>query len=434
LSALTELTELAALFAVGWRGREALDSMRRRRLARLVRHAYEHVPYYRARMGAAGLRPADVSTPADLRRMPVTTKADLRAAGDAALSRGAGSLIARGTSGYSGQPFVTYRTPSEARVCSLRDFRALVRAGFRPLDRLAVLGPDRFRPRRAHHRLGPYRQEIIRGSLSVDEQSRRLRDFAPTVLWAYPTMLRSVLAAQGHRLSRLAQPRILITSSEVLDPVFRGQILRDRPVEIFNFYGAVEVGRIGAECRSHAGLHVEADALIVELLDGDRMVEPGAPGRVVLTSLENYAMPMIRYDLGDLSAEICGSCPCGWPTPRIEAPMGRNTDMVTLPDGGRVSATRLNFVLREQRDLLQFRFRQDSADRIEAQLVYERPPAPQDLAGLRAQLEAALAGQIRVDVRVVDRIAVEGGKFKYLVSSLPGAQVPGAASPPGVSG
>ncbi len=431
---LSELAELAALAAVGWRSREALESMRRRKLGRLVQHAYEHVPYYRARMDGAGLRPDDIQTPADLQRMPVSTKADLRAAGGAALSPPAGSLITRGTSGSSGQPFVTHRTPAEARRRMLREFRALVRAGVKPLDRLAVLGPDRPRPTRIHARLGLYRQEVIRGSLSVEEQSRRLRAFAPTVLWAYPSMLRSVLIQHDYRLSRLARPRILITSSEVFDPVFRGQIVRDHPVEVFNFYGAIEVGRIAAECRAHAGLHIEADALIVELLDGDRLVEPGETGRVVLTSLDNYAMPLIRYDLGDLSAEIPAPCPCGWPTPLLAAPMGRNSDMVTLPDGSRMSATRLNFVLREQPDLRHFRFRQDRADRLEAQLVYARPPSPEARADLRARLEAALGGQVQVDIRVVDEILVEGGKFKYLVSSLPPAQVPDAERPRGAGG
>lgn len=370
--------------------------------------------------------------------MPLTTKADLRAAGDAALSSTLGStarpLVTRGTSGSSGRPLATHRTPHEARRTTLRDFRALLRAGLGPRDRLAVLGPDRPRPTRVYERLGLYRQEVIRGSLSVDEQARRLRDFAPTVLWAYPTMLRSLLSRHGYRLSALARPRILITSAEVLDPVFRSQILRDRPVEIFNFYGAVEAGRIAAECRAHAGLHVEADALIVELLDGDRVVEPGEPGRVVLTNLDSYAMPMIRYDLGDLSAEVPAPCPCGWPTPLLEAPMGRNTDMVTLPDGSLVSATRLNFVLRDERDVLHFRFRQDRADCLEAELVFGRPPAPQELLDLRARLEAALGGQVRVDLRAVDQIVVESGKFKYLVSSLPGAQGPEPARPPGVAG
>jgi phenylacetate-CoA ligase len=251
------------------------------------------------------------------------------------------------------------------------------------------------------------------------------------VLWAYPTTLRAVLSAHDYRLSRLARPRILITSSEVLDPVFRSQLLRDHPMEMFNFYGAVEVGRIAAECRAHAGLHVEADALIVELLDGDRVVEPGEPGRVVLTSLDNYAMPLIRYDLGDVAAEIPAPCPCGRAAPLLEAPAGRNADMVTLPDGSLLSAMRLGFVLRDRQDVLHYRFRQDSADRVGAELVCRHPPSAEDLADLRAQLEAALGGQVRVDVRAVDRIAPDGGKFKYLVSSLPEAQMRDAGRPSG---
>jgi phenylacetate-CoA ligase len=436
---LGEVIEFAKLLSVRWQSANKLEVLRLGKLKHVVRHAYEQVPYYRARMESAGIRPEDIATLEDLRRLPVTTKDDLRQAGDTALSAGAAELITLHTTGYSGKPFAVRLTPNEYRRRRLREFRALLRAGVRPSDRMAVLGPESQRPRRLHRRLGFYirlsaayhRLEVIRGTLSVEEQTRLLKEADPTVLWAYPTVLRSVLLRQDNRLSRMAQPRMLITSGEVFDPVLRDQIAKDCPVEMFNFYGVVEVGRIAAECRAHAGLHIEADAMIVELLNGDRPAAPGEPGCVVVTSLDQYAMPFIRYELGDLCAAREVACVCGWPTPLLDAPMGRNADMVTLPDGSRLSGSRLIFALRAEADLRQFRFVQESADRIEAQLVFPSSPSEDRLEALRKRLEAALGGQARVDIRLMEEIRQEGAKFKDFVSRLPAAQ--GPADPHGLS-
>lgn len=424
---LGEVIEFAKLLSVGWQSKEKLEALRLGKLKRLVRHAYERVPYYRARMESAGVRPEDIVTLEDLRRFPVTTKDDLRQAGDAALSAGAGELMTLHTSGYSGKPFAVRLTPNEYRTRRLREFRALLRVGVSPSDRMAVLGEERQRPRRLHRRLGFYRLEVISGTLSVEEQTRLLREAEPTVLWAYPTMLRSVLLRQDNRLSRVARTRILITSAEVFDPVFQDQITKDCPMEVFNFYGAMEVGRIAAECRAHVGLHIEADAVLVELLNGDRPAAPGEPSRVVVTGLDQYAMPFIRYELGDLCAAKEAACPCGWPTPLLDAPMGRNSDMVTLPDGSRLSGMRLGLALRVEADLRQFRFVQESVERVEAQLVFPSPLSQERLEALRKRLEAVLGGQARVDIRLMEEIRQDGAKFKTFVSRLQAAQGPGDA-------
>jgi phenylacetate-CoA ligase len=396
---LGEVIDFAKLLSIRWQSAENLETLQLRKLQRLVRHAYEHVPHYRSRMQRAGILPEDIATLEDLRQLPVTTKEDLRQAGITALSIDAGDLLTLDTSGYSGKPFTVRLTPHEYRRRRLREFRALLRAGVRPLDRMVVLGEERQRPRRLHRKLGFYRLEVISGTFPVEEQTRLLREAEPTVLWAYPTMLRSVLLRQDNRLSRVARPRMLITSAEVFDPVLRDQITNDRAMEMFTFYAAMEVGRIAAECRAHGGLHIEADAVLVELLNGDRPAAPGELGRVVVTSLDQYAMPFIRYELGDLCAARETACPCGWPTPLLNAPMGRNSDMLTLPDGSRLSGMRLGLVLRAEADLRQFRFVQECVERLEAQLVFPSPPAQERLEALRERLEAAVGGQLRVDIR-----------------------------------
>ncbi len=415
----SELIEFVNLLRVQRWSADRLEELRAKKLRRLVAHAHSSVPYYRRLMDGAGVRPEDIRRVEDLSRIPITTKEALIGAGRDCYTPGLGELMTLHTSGYSGKPFHFQLTPAEYRTRRLRDFRALLGAGVRPLDRLAVFGPERTRPRRLHRSLGLFGIEVIKGSLPVEEQERRLKAARPDVLWAYPTCLRAVTMRHGNRLSALARPRTLVTSAQVFDPVFRDQITADLPLELYQLYGCIEVGRIAAECPAHRGLHVEADAIIVELLDGDRPAPAGQPGRVVVTSLNQYSLPFIRYELGDLVTALPDRCPCGRAAPLLSAPLGRCSDMVTLPDGSKLCCAYLDFALRGEMDLKQYRFVQHSLDRIEAQFSFFQPPTEARLESLRAKAEAALGNRIAITVRAMDEIPSESFKFKNFLSKLP---------------
>jgi phenylacetate-CoA ligase len=402
----------------GW-SRARLDDLRRAKLQRLVRHAYENVPYYRALMERAGVTPGDLAGPADLARLPVTTKADLRRAGGACLARGHGELMTLHTSGHTGVPFEVRLTPAEYRTRRLREFRMLIAAGVRPRDRLTLLGPIRTRPPRLHRLLGFYRLEVISGMLPAGEQLRRLRDSRPDVLWVYPSVLKGVLFLAQCELHELARPRFLITSASVMEPVFREQLLAANPgLEIVDIYGSAEAGRIAATCSVRRGLHLEDDALIVELLDEGRPAAPDAHGTVVITCLDQLAMPLIRYEQGDLGRLLPDGCSCGRQTPLLEPPIGRSADMITLPSGRKVSYIRLEVALRHETALLEYRFVQESLQHIEAQLCFKQDPPAAKIEEIRRCLEQYLEEGQTLTVRVVPEMQFEGTKFKVFVSKL----------------
>ena len=119
-----------------------------------------------------------------------------------------------------------------------------------------------------------------------------------------------------------------------MDEPFRRRLLGENPgLEIVDIYGSAEVGRIAAAHACRDGLHVEEDALHVELLDGGKPVERGALGTVTITAFGQRAMPFIRYEQGDLCRERLDPSACGRPTARLDPPLGRIMNMLTLPDG-----------------------------------------------------------------------------------------------------
>ena len=416
---ISEALELAGLLHRKRWPRERIDQLRRAKLRRLIDHAYQQVPYYRRLMDGAGVKPEQIREPSDLVRLPVATKKDLRQAGEDCLATGHGELTVLRTSGHSGAPFEVRMTPAEYRTRRLRDFRMLIGVGVRPRDRLTLLGPMRTRPARLHRRLGFYRMEVIPLALPHPEQLRRLRLSRPDVLWAYPTTLQALLQFTGGELSELAQPRFLITSGEVMRPLLRERLRADMPeMEIVDIYGSAELGRIAATCRARRGLHLEDDALIVELLENGSPVEPGQEGTVVVTCLDQLAMPLIRYQQGDICRLLPEPCVCGWETQLVAPPLGRDSDMMTLPGGARVSGDRMEVALRNEMDLLQYCFVQERPDRIVAQLCFRSEPGPQRLAELRRRMEEAAGGSIAVEIELVPEMKFERVKFKVFVSRI----------------
>lgn len=397
----------------------ALERWRLDRLQKVVRHAWQHVPYYRQLMETAGVRPEHIRSLADLRRLPISERADLQAAGPALLSANARRerCVSWHTSGTSGVPLQVLLSRSEDHLRKQLRFRALLRVGFRPWDRLAALGPAAPAVYRLHERLGLFRRCRIPYRWSVADQRARLHAFQPTFLFAYPSVLRGLLHELKGRLSQVARPRALVTTAEPLDSAVREHLRADGDPEVFDFYMSREVGLIATECRAHAGLHVCMDHVIVECLDGDAPARAGQTGSLVLTCLNQRTMPFLRYRIGDLGSFQAGPCPCGADSPRIGAPQGRLWPMLRFADGTLLSPMPLQALIKPFELVRQFRLSQHTLDELELELVLARPCAD-TTARLAASVQTFLGTRARLKLLVVPQMQAGGPKFQAFVSHV----------------
>jgi phenylacetate-CoA ligase len=394
----------------------------------MIRHACATVPYYQALFASAGIAPGDINTTADLHRIPITTKEDLRTAGlDRIISSGTdpSSCLKIPTSGSTGKPFLTYLSRDDWQTRRLIEFRTLLAIGFSPRDRLAVLGPARRHERRLHQRLGLYDSTNISPTLPPDEQLRLLRDFQPTILWVYPTVLKALLQRIDYRLSRFARPRILVSSAEAFDHTMAKHIRADLDLALFDFYGSNELGRIAAECPAHEGLHVNADHLVLECLDDGQAAAPGQSGSAVITTLNAFAMPYIRYHLGDVCTVLDRSCSCGCALPLIGHPRGRKTDVIRLPSGDTRSPWGVDYIMREIEGLDQFRLIQEDLHHFRLLVVFRTPPRSGSLSSIQSRLLEYLKEPVDLEVLVVDSIEREHSKFRAFISNI---TLPGSGS------
>ena len=408
---LREIKHIPALFACRSCPPEKLRRIQEQRLRATINHACTNVPYYRKLFAGAGISPKNIRTIEDLARIPITTKKDLRNAGlTDMLATGTNirSCRAMTTSGTTGEPFTTYLSRSDWGIRRMMEFRALISLGLRPSDRLALLGPARPHIARLHQRLGLYRGININPFLDFEEQLAILKKFQPTILWAYPTILTALLHKSGYTLRKYIKPRYLITSAEVTTPFLKNAVQQDLKVPMFNFYGAVETGRIAAECREHSGLHVNTDHVILEEINGE----------AVVTTLNMRAMPFIRYRLGDIISFKKERCPCGSSLPLIEPPLGRQEDMARLPDNTLVSPFLFMFIFREFPQLAQFRLIQETLDHFVLQIAWRHKEDGETIASITKRFLACVRQPVKLDVESVSYIEPETLKFRMFISKL----------------
>ena len=229
--------------------------------------------------------------------------------------------------------------------------------------------------------------------------------------------------ARGVRNQRIEtiRPKGVISTSMMLLPHERTTIEGVFGVKVFDRYGCEEVGLIGAECERHDGMHMNIDHLVIEFLreDGSR-ADPGELAHVVVTDLLNEAMPLIRYDVGDMAAERTGTCACGRGLPLMEGVAGRVADFLKRQDGTMVAGVSLiENSLTKFRGMEQLQIVQDSLASIRLRIV----PDPDFCERVRADLIDYFAETFpgcAIHVELVPEIEREpNGKYRFAICHVP---------------
>ena len=293
-----------------------------RRLRQQLIDAYRYVPFYRLRMTQAGLTPLDIRTHEDLRLLPVLTKRDIQDHQDLLVSSNVppSKRQQNQTGGSTGSPlqFFVDVERLDSRMASVA--RHNTWAGLRIGDWYAHPWGSRFDVGDTPDPSPAWRQKFLYRNLSLhtaavsEEAMMRfvevLRKYRPKYMVAYAQS--AVLFAEFCTANNIRDITFesMIVSAEMLLPGKREILEETFRGKVFDRYGCREVSVIASECEYHSGLHVNADALIVEVEPAPNL--PSGMGRVLVTDLLNRSMPLIRYEIGDLaSLESDMRCPCG---------------------------------------------------------------------------------------------------------------------------
>jgi phenylacetate-CoA ligase len=413
---IRQLWELRRLLAARRWSSSGLQEMQAARLRTTIRHAALNVPYYRDLFRRAGLDADSIRTPEDLRRVPVTTKADLVAAGADAFARDVdpAACTFKTTSGSTGRPLRVPETRPETRAHDLLVFRTLFDMGLGPRDRMAVVSAIGRHQPRLYQRLGLFRSCNISRLQSPGEQLLALQRYQPTFVWAYSTVLRDLLPLVDDQLNRVVRPRAIVSAGEVMDPHLRARLRGSVDADLFNLYGSTETGIIAGECPAHRGLHVHADRLVLECVGANAPVPAGERGAAVVTCLGPRALRLIRYRLGDVFRFVDEPCPCGSAHPLMEAPVGRDDDALALPDGRRLYPGDCDAFV-GWREVLQYRFIEERAGVFRVRIKLRGEPTADVRARLERRVAEYLGAGVSAQVELIDRFPAAEIKFRIFL-------------------
>jgi phenylacetate-CoA ligase len=265
-----------------------------------------------------------------------------------------------------------------------------------------------------------YLDTLKMGEEDIMDFYHEIKKKRPTLLFGHAHSL--YLVARFLNSNGLAdiRPKGVIATAMVLHGHERSQIEETFGCRVTNRYGCEEVSLIASECEEHCGLHINMDALIVEMIREGKPVSPGQPGAIAVTDLTNYGMPFIRYVIGDVGVASDRVCGCGRKYPLIESVEGRTADYVLTPDGKYVSGISLteNFamllsgikqlqIVQERIDYLVFRA-------VKAENFSEATEL--QIAGL---VKERFGEKMTYSIQYVDSIPPErSGKYRFCISKI----------------
>jgi len=430
-----------------WLSPADMAQKRSERLEALLKHAYEHVPYYRQQMVLNGLVEKGRIRLDRFERLPFLDKDILR---DSFRSLHSDDLASRkwhenSSGGSTGKQAVflqddTYHNWAQANKIlfdewsgrSIGDRQIRMWGSVRDI----MAGKETWRTYTGRW----LRNEIWLNAYNMsndrmDVYARTINRFKPLQILAYVESIYN-LARYAHKHGiAMHAPRSIMTTAGVLTQEMRDVIEEVFQTEVFNRYGSREVSDMACECGSHRGMHVSEYYTYVEIVrDDGTPAAPGEIGHIVVTSLTNYAMPIIRYRIGDMGAWAEEPCDCGRPHRLLREVIGRESDMFYTTTGGQFHGTFFTQVMFRQQWIAQYQVVQEELDLIRIKLVDAEGAAngsqrASELDHIAAEIRKAMGSDCRVAFEFVESIeATASGKYRYVMCKIDPAQLPGRES------
>jgi phenylacetate-CoA ligase len=415
--------------------RSELEAYQDERLRAVVAHAYETVPFYRRRFDAHKLKPADIRTSADLPKVPLLTRQDVREHFDDLVSTTVpkGKVKTGHTSGTTGTPLtVGYDRDTIWMTYAVFD-RHYRWAGLRmgaDGDPVAVARGNVIVPLDQKHapfwRLNRRQNQLLLSSFHMSRANLpayfdRLSEFQPAAIDGYPSTL-YLLAKYLHGRGEYFPLRAAVTSSETLFDFQRAMIEERFQCRVFDYYALAERAIFSHECEAHQGHHIAMEYGITEAVDMATgvPVSRGSTGKLIGTTLHNTAMPLIRYVTNDVSGLRADSCPCGRALELMEDVTTKAEDVLTLKDGRMISPSVLTHPFKPLDCIEGSQIIQTAPDAVTIKLIPGSAYTDWHTQHLIHEFHERLGADVTVTVEMVDRLDVsKNGKFKWVISQVP---------------
>jgi len=425
-----------------WAGPPKLKELQVKRLRGIVSHAYSNVPLYKEKFDAKGIKPEDIRSLGDLQKLPFTTKQEVRdGIPDRSVARGfdLGEYIRASTSGTSGVPMHVFYDMRFWDYCQAAwIYRKQWAIGVEPWQKVMVINyaaPSKGNPSggggaSAEKRRSPGRESLgpmvrlFRGrrrSVPIVSDAggvlTHMLRFDPKLVRGSPSYLRLLAEAMAERGVDGLGNKVVRTEGELTDDETRRYLEKSFRCRVFDEYSTWDTGNGAWECTRREGYHIDADMLIMEVVRGSDQASAGERGEIVITNLLNYAMPLIRYRVGDIGVLDDKYCSCGRSLPLMKSVEGRKADCFTLPDGQLVTPRAIMNVIQGSPGVSWYQAVQESTSRFRIQLMKRRSELDAPKENLVARCRSLLGEDAEVAVSITDRVNFRA-KFRPVVSKV----------------
>jgi phenylacetate-CoA ligase len=405
-----------------WWSPQKITNLQMQQFLQVFRHAVATVPFYRQRFAPWS---AGITAWGQFLELPLSTRQEVQQAAEAMRSDmpppAHGTIVTTESSGSTGSPLVTRGTAWSQLMWHAFLLRDHLWHGRELSGKLAAIRSKTNAVKYPNWGLAtsPYvtGPSVVHGVTGdLDEQLRWLAEENPEYLLSLATNVLALARRSletGLRLPRLKQVR---TYAESLRPETRAAVRKAWDVDVVDSYSSEELGYLALQCPACESYHVQSEGVILEVLDGSgQPCRPGEVGQVVVSTLHNFAMPLLRYASGDF-AEVGEPCFCGRGLPVLKRIVGRQRNMFLRPDGGQYWPSFASTVWRELAPVTQFQVVQTARDALEFRVAAPRELTAEESQRLIAALHESLGFVYRTTMlRLPEIPRTPGGKYEDFI-------------------
>lgn len=416
-----------------WRSLSEIQRVQQQKLQQILTHAYENVPYYHKIFNALALKPSDIKNTDDLKKLPILTKDIIRKNLSDLIPSNyqKNRLIPSATGGSTAEPMKFYIDNNWLAWNQAAAYRQWKWAGYEIGDKFVYLWSsphdisfqEEFKNKFFNivHRT-TYLDALQLTEKTMDMYIEMIRRYKPKIINAYASAIYVLAQYMEKKGIQDLKPKAILTSCEMLFPFQREIIERSFGCQVFDYYSGRDTTFQAGECPEHTGYHMALENAVVELLKNNEPVSPGEIGKLIITDLENYAMPFIRYEIGDLGRISDEKCPCGRNLPLLKEVSGRIRDVIVTKSGKYLTGAFISTLFYDGRGMTrgikQYQFIQKTKESSVLKIVKADDFSQEQLNRIIEKISSQ-CDDMKIDIEFVDSIApTKSGKYRPIQSEV----------------
>lgn len=425
------ITHMKLLDKTQWWSSSELQKLQLKRLKKLLKHADENVPFYHKMFKKLSFKPEYVTSVNDLNKLPILTKDSIRKNFQELYARNYSkdNLISSATGGSTGVPMKFFNDKKWVACNMAAAYRSWGWAGYRPGDKMAYLWSAR-KDLRNSSNIDKVRNYLLKSikldAFNMTEENMQkyvkiLSKFKPKIINSYASAMFIFSEYIKKMEIDYINPKAILTTADMLYDHKRKAIEQIFDCDVFDYYSGRETTLQAAECSEHMGYHLSIENAVVEFIKENEHASLGETGKIIITDLCNFAMPFIRYEIGDLGVSSDEMCTCGRKLPLMKSIKGRVLDTIITPGGKILTGMSFPSIFADYdiKGIDEFQIIQKRINKLLIKLVKGKGYSEKNLNLYVEIIKKTVGDEMEIEIQFVENIEPTlSGKHRPVISEI----------------